>query len=357
MIPKPAEEVMPNDSRQKAALGVQEDTAAIRDAPICRGNSQICKFIACSAHNFKHDQNFANLNLAAQLVSDPKMRKTITNNPEAVISVCREQGLSESQCKMFSQGFQVIDKFFNVVEPKNGGEIVEDTTEMMIMAPSSPASPSISQNKLFEMSDDPNPIAAHISRNVRPISRTFSQGIMGSRTWSTHINPVLSSSDSLIPRPIIPMGNVGGAGINHHTTEKKTTYSNSQISTTPIQVPTAHLPTSPIVPVIQRPFAKPPPQLSMNNPSNFSTATVISRPKRLAEILNPREKRDTDYYDQMPQSTHSTSQTKSRVNNPSSTSDDYYDNIDATESIRPSSVSSSRRKSTFTPLNCFHILG
>uniref|UniRef100_A0AC34GC02 Uncharacterized protein n=1 Tax=Panagrolaimus sp. ES5 TaxID=591445 RepID=A0AC34GC02_9BILA len=354
MIPKPAEEVMPNDSRQKAALGVQEDTAAIRDAPICRGNSQICKFIACSAHNFKHDQNFANLNLAAQLVSDPKMRKTITNNPEAVISVCREQGLSESQCKMFSQGFQVIDRFYNVVEPKNGGEIVEDTTDMI-----KPSTSPILQNKLFEMNDDPNPIATHISRNVRPIGRTFSSpSMMGSRQWSTHINPVLSSSDSLIPRPIIPMGSSGGI-INHHTTEKKATYSNMQISTTPIHVPTAHLPTSPVVPVVfQRPTAKAPPSStpvkSMTN--NFSTATVISRPKRLSDILNLREKRDTDYYDQMPQTTQSSSQRRSMgtVDNPPV--DDYYDNVEATESRRTLS-SSSRRKNTFTPMNCLHILG
>uniref|UniRef100_A0AC34RQ98 Uncharacterized protein n=1 Tax=Panagrolaimus sp. JU765 TaxID=591449 RepID=A0AC34RQ98_9BILA len=66
------------EGRQQAALGIQKENAAFKDAPICRGNSQICKFIACAAHNFKHDENFANLNLATQLISDKKLRKTIT---------------------------------------------------------------------------------------------------------------------------------------------------------------------------------------------------------------------------------------------------------------------------------------
>jgi hypothetical protein len=42
-----------------------------------KGNSRICKFISCAAHNFKNDNNFANIQLIAQLLSDPKMRKLI----------------------------------------------------------------------------------------------------------------------------------------------------------------------------------------------------------------------------------------------------------------------------------------
>lgn len=65
------------ENRQQAALGVDDSKDDVKNIPICRGDSKICKFIACAAHNFKHDQNFANLNLAAQLLSDRKMRKTI----------------------------------------------------------------------------------------------------------------------------------------------------------------------------------------------------------------------------------------------------------------------------------------
>jgi hypothetical protein len=49
------------------------------EIPICRGNSQICRFISCTARNFKQDENFANLNLAAQLLEDKKMRKVISS--------------------------------------------------------------------------------------------------------------------------------------------------------------------------------------------------------------------------------------------------------------------------------------
>lgn len=55
------------DRRDSSILGAPM-YSTLRDVPICRGNSQICKFISCTAHNFKHDQNFANLNLAAQLI-------------------------------------------------------------------------------------------------------------------------------------------------------------------------------------------------------------------------------------------------------------------------------------------------
>lgn len=53
--------------------------SSLQDVPICRNaNSKICAFIACQAANFKQDESFANLNLAAQTLGDPKLRKTIS---------------------------------------------------------------------------------------------------------------------------------------------------------------------------------------------------------------------------------------------------------------------------------------
>ena len=48
------------------------------DLPFCRENSKICKFVSCTAYNFKHDQSLNNLNLAAQLMTDKKLRKTFS---------------------------------------------------------------------------------------------------------------------------------------------------------------------------------------------------------------------------------------------------------------------------------------
>lgn len=70
---------------QSPSIGMRESTilgapaySSPREVPICRGNSQICKFISCTAHNFKYDSNIANLNLAAQLIGDKKFRETIS---------------------------------------------------------------------------------------------------------------------------------------------------------------------------------------------------------------------------------------------------------------------------------------
>ncbi|CAD5229215.1 unnamed protein product [Bursaphelenchus okinawaensis] len=132
------------------------------DSPICRGNSQICKFISCTAHNFKYDESFANLNLAAQLVQDPKMRKVISQNPEAVTSVCREQGLSHEQCRIFSKGFQLIDRFMNTIEKP----VEEPTTE-------EPLEPM-----LEPINDSPEPYPSPPSLPA------------GSHTWSTRVKSI-----------------------------------------------------------------------------------------------------------------------------------------------------------------------
>ncbi|CAK5091312.1 unnamed protein product [Meloidogyne enterolobii] len=83
---------------------------------ICQGNSRICKFVACAAHNFKHDSNFANIQLAAQLLSDKKMRRTIGSNPSAIKDACKEHGLNNGQCGFIVKAFQLIDKFMSTIE-------------------------------------------------------------------------------------------------------------------------------------------------------------------------------------------------------------------------------------------------
>lgn len=71
-----SEKISSGSLRESNILGVQRYTS-LSQVPICQGNSQICRFISCTARNFKHDSNFANLNLAAQLIGDQELRKTI----------------------------------------------------------------------------------------------------------------------------------------------------------------------------------------------------------------------------------------------------------------------------------------
>uniref|UniRef100_A0A915CM88 Uncharacterized protein n=1 Tax=Ditylenchus dipsaci TaxID=166011 RepID=A0A915CM88_9BILA len=174
----------PNDPKRitadhKALLGSERilhtrspTYSALRDVPICRGNSQICRFISCTAHNFKHDQNFANLNLAAQLIGDQKFRKTISSNPEAIHTVCQEQGLSSEQCRLFSRGFQLIDRFMGTIEkpasPSHDSQLNQRRCKPLLSQP------------LNDMPDPPPPL--------RPIQPANQLAIGGSRTWSTHIN-------------------------------------------------------------------------------------------------------------------------------------------------------------------------
>ncbi|CAJ0922393.1 unnamed protein product, partial [Mesorhabditis belari] len=101
--------------RQENVLGARP-ISILDNIPLCKGNSRICQFISCQAENFKKDENFANLNLAAQVLADKKLRKAVGSNPDAINAVCTEQGMSDSQCKLFSKGFQIVDRFITTVE-------------------------------------------------------------------------------------------------------------------------------------------------------------------------------------------------------------------------------------------------
>ncbi|KAE9550441.1 hypothetical protein FO519_006356 [Halicephalobus sp. NKZ332] len=349
------------EDHQQAALGVENGKDDVKNIPICRGDSKICKFIACAAHNFKHDQNFANLNLAAQLLSDKQMRKTITNNPDSVISVCREQGLSDAQCRLFSQGFQVVDKFITVIEPKDNAAS-QDTGASRETVDSRNSDTLDKSMRIIASDQEADP--PKIPRTVRPIGKFQSSPSMGSRTWSTHTHQVLSSSEILLPKAIMPE-----VVINHRTTAEKKPYTNAKFSTSRIHVPVAtaptHLPTpgSPIVPVIQRPIAKAP----KNQNIGFSLDEenlILARPKRDTvdsdfEDFEPVVRKKRDYYDQVEASGQErtfgrTSESSSRLPSSSGADSDYYDNVDK-ESNSKSTLSS--KNSEFTPMNCFAFLG
>uniref|UniRef100_A0A7E4VS97 SCA7 domain-containing protein n=1 Tax=Panagrellus redivivus TaxID=6233 RepID=A0A7E4VS97_PANRE len=346
MIPKKSAQddvVGSFDSRAQAALGVEEESG-FKDAPICRGNSQLCKFIACSAHNFKHDQSFANLNLAAQLMSDKKLRKTITNNPESVVSVCREQGLSDGQCRIFAQGFQVIDRFITVVEPAEGG------------SGAAADNPNAKQTVRGTPVINNEPLMDSIPHPLRPIGRGHPP-ILGSRTWSTHVNRALSTDPT---ERIIPAPPTHVATRMVKTAEQRTPFVFSNNDGAGIFAPMASAPI-PIQPVISRPMAKVPQGAGIAFSSDWDAELdqLLSIPPR------PREKRDTDYYDQVEEhsgngpatSGAEHSEGESGVGHGLTGTDDYYDQVEGEKKPSGSARSGSQAPSGYQPMNCFALLG
>ncbi|TKR73532.1 hypothetical protein L596_020832 [Steinernema carpocapsae] len=175
--------------RESDILGASR-YSSLSEVPICRGNSRICKFISCTAANFKNDENFANLNLAAQVIGDKKLRKAISSDPDTINTVCHEQGLSLDQCKVFSKGFQFIDKFISTIEdpkePKK--EIVKpDPYKEEIESPPVPIRPQ---------DDEPLEIPYH--------QNSPTQGA-GSHTWSTREKePLLATDATPVTFPTLP---------------------------------------------------------------------------------------------------------------------------------------------------------
>ncbi|KAL3082283.1 hypothetical protein niasHT_031456 [Heterodera trifolii] len=106
--------------RELDILGInsREEINAGDELPeICQGDSRICKFIACTAHNFKRGQSFANLQMMAHILGDRKMRHTVgTMNSDAVNDACREHGMGSTQCALFTRAFRLIDKFMTTIE-------------------------------------------------------------------------------------------------------------------------------------------------------------------------------------------------------------------------------------------------
>ncbi|KAM3728978.1 C-type lectin domain-containing protein [Dirofilaria immitis] len=102
--------------RDAEILGLPKHST-LDDMPICKSNLKICKFITCTARNFQNDESIVNLNLAAQILGDTKLRKMIASDPSMLLTICQEQGLSSIQCKLFANTFQFIDRFISTIEP------------------------------------------------------------------------------------------------------------------------------------------------------------------------------------------------------------------------------------------------
>ncbi|WKY14697.1 hypothetical protein Q1695_000321 [Nippostrongylus brasiliensis] len=66
-----------DDLRDSSILG-SRTAHPLDDIPLCKGSNRICQFISCSAENFKKDPTFGNLQLAAQVLSDKKLRQAIS---------------------------------------------------------------------------------------------------------------------------------------------------------------------------------------------------------------------------------------------------------------------------------------
>ncbi|MCP9257011.1 hypothetical protein DINM_000239 [Dirofilaria immitis] len=66
--------------RDAEILGLPKHST-LDDMPICKSNLKICKFITCTARNFQNDESIVNLNLAAQILGDTKLRKMIASDP------------------------------------------------------------------------------------------------------------------------------------------------------------------------------------------------------------------------------------------------------------------------------------
>uniref|UniRef100_A0A183BLV5 MATH domain-containing protein n=1 Tax=Globodera pallida TaxID=36090 RepID=A0A183BLV5_GLOPA len=222
----------------------EEETIAGDDVPsICQGDSRICKFVACTAHNFKHGQSFANLQMMAHMLGDRKMRRTVGANPEAVGDACREHGMSGSQCALFSRAFRLIDKFMATIEDGEGGgrggnsegggggtnadgrereEKMErpkpivpinrstaatrsahntSTTTSTEQPPPPPTTPSTTPFNSFEPQNDAeigyNTMPNTLPQPIQTMNTETNKGghhLVGSRTWSTHHHHTMARS-------------------------------------------------------------------------------------------------------------------------------------------------------------------
>ncbi|KAL3071802.1 hypothetical protein niasHS_016901 [Heterodera schachtii] len=213
--------------RELDILGInsREEINAGDELPeICQGDSRICKFIACTAHNFKRGQSFANLQMMAHILGDQKMRHTVgTMNSDAVNDACREHGMGSTQCALFTRAFRLIDKFMTTIEDgeerhggggggttsggaetmKHDGEREEKNTNaadpQKRPKPIVPANRPIAATQPSSIAEttqktpmnDTKPTLADLfepqndaTENNRHSTET--RGIKGSRTWSTH---------------------------------------------------------------------------------------------------------------------------------------------------------------------------
>ncbi|EJW77153.1 hypothetical protein WUBG_11939 [Wuchereria bancrofti] len=172
--------------------------------PICRSNSKICKFITCSAHNFQNDESLSNLNLAAQVIADTKLRKMFASNPSILLTVCQEHGLSSIQCKLFANAFQLINRFISTIEPLEAGDrklhhslITDEPYYDNSDAPPIPIQPGIEKENLPEIS-----MQSHSIENL--INPLLAPSNLNIATTATAITTTITPITTLAALPTFP---------------------------------------------------------------------------------------------------------------------------------------------------------
>ncbi|KAK6759584.1 hypothetical protein RB195_021265 [Necator americanus] len=305
-----------DDIRDSSILGARA-AHPLDDIPLCKGSNRICQFISCSAENFKKDPTFGNIQLAAQVLSDKKLRQAIS----------REQGMDEGQCKLFSNGFQLIDRFITTIESRSPAKS-EDPPRTEVTR-----QPDHKENDI--MMDD----AEYVMDLPQPREKVY-----GSKTWSSqpeqehpgpHLleirNDLVASFTPLPPAPFV--------------------------HPTPPPAPPLAFPTVPslIVPPLL------PPILPVDKLFHLKIDPIIRRQRDIDwdfmdEEDNSERRVKRDYYDEVHTSksgsSSSSSSSSSSLHSTGSTvdsSDDYYGTI---------AESTPKKHEESSPLqNCVHILG
>uniref|UniRef100_A0A1I7TJN6 Secreted protein n=1 Tax=Caenorhabditis tropicalis TaxID=1561998 RepID=A0A1I7TJN6_9PELO len=296
-----------DDMRDSSILGSHSRTA-LDDVPLCKGNSNICRFISCSAENFKKDPTFGNIQLAAQILGDAKLRKTISSNTDAVQAVCKEQGMDDAQCKLFSKGFQLIDKFMTSIEkpvdtkggaPPSTPPPATDIPDFDEPLGDEPQKPMMDDPAKPQDDENMKRWADYDSRAAAPAITV--QTAHGSKTWSS--NPETKSLQPLEIR-----------------NDLISSWTPMPFFAPPTIPPAPPLAFKSVPSLILQPIQAP----QLDNGIFFST-DKFNFIKELNSIK--RFRRSPDYYDQIDDSKakKSTSESKKK----SDSSDDYYGNFDS----------------------------
>ncbi|CAD6194321.1 unnamed protein product [Caenorhabditis auriculariae] len=313
-----------DDMRDTSILGSRGLTA-LDDLPLCKGNSGICRFISCSAENFKKDPTFGNIQLAAQVLGDAKLRKAISGNPETVAAVCKEQGMDDAQCKLFSKGFQFIDKFITTIEkPSDGSTKPENKPLVATTTPTVPEAPLMDEPMTkMTVGDSPSWSDYDMLPPASPAAPGSSNSkSLGSKTWST--NPET--------RPLQPLE------IRNDLV--------SSWTPVPLFAPPTVPPTPPLAFKMVPSLIMPPIQLpSLENGIFFSTDKFPFSIKEDNSIR--RLRRGADYYDQL----ETSSKASKKSSKMTETGDDYYGGLEQESAEDKNGEKSGVLK------QCVHLLG
>nr|pir hypothetical protein F46G11.2 - Caenorhabditis elegans [Caenorhabditis elegans] len=297
-----------DDMRDSSILGSHSRTA-LDDVPLCKGNSNICRFISCSAENFKKDPTFGNIQLAAQILGDAKLRKTISSNSDAVHAVCKEQGMDDAQCKLFSKGFQLIDKFMTSIEkPTDAKGGAPPSTEPPVTSipdfdeptDDEPQKPMMDDPAQLQDDDNRKRWADYDTPSITPVIPV--QTAHGSKTWSS--NPETKSLQPLEIR-----------------NDLVSSWTQMPFFAPPTIPPAPPLAFKSVPSLILQPIQAP----QLENGIFFSTDKF-----NFLKDFNPikRFRRSPDYYDQIDEK-KKPSKTSDSSKKSSGNTDDYYGNFDS----------------------------